>query len=293
MKKRVGALAVAMSVIGCAGDLVGPASDLRIVAPGAELVVGGELPLNVIAGDRVLLPGQVEWLSRDPSTLTVRNGVARGVSPGVAWVLAVRRSAMDSIRLTVGFGDLASGQAGVRHGDQLLRLTGASFMTQNTRSMAYATAILATSGGVVDTPNGICCQLRGDTTLQLNYLGPPVAGARTLQPADVRIETRLSDQIVHTGPDDLLLMVKEDGFRMRFYFPVRPATLELREVVLATPATVGRVRGRVSFEAAGILQESDGLGRFTYSPIGDRTTMLYAEFDTPLYHRTFTPPFPP
>jgi hypothetical protein len=284
-----------MSAMGtsCAGDLVGPGRDLRVVAPATELVVGGELPLSVIAGDRVLLPEQVEWLSRDPSTVTVRAGVAHGVFPGVAWVLAIRRSATDSIRLTVGFGDLTPGQAGVRHGDQLLHLTGASFMTQNTRSLTYSTAILATSGGIIDLPGGVCCQLRGDTTLQLNYLGAPVVGSRMLLPADVRIETRVTQMLVHTGPDDLLLMVKDDGLRMRFYFPVRPTTLELREVVLPTPTTTGRVRGRVSFEAAGILQVSDGLGNFTYSPIGDRTTMLYTEFDTPLHYRTFTPPFPP
>jgi hypothetical protein len=62
-------------------------------------------------------------------------------------------------------------------------------------------------------------------------------------------------------------------------------------VLAARSATkVGRVRGRLSFEAAGILQTFDTRGNATYTPISDRTTKIYAEFDTPLGFKLFTPP---
>jgi hypothetical protein len=190
----------------------------------------------------------------------------------------------------VVFSDLATGQAGIRSGNDLLRLTGAAWITQSTFNLAaYYTTILASSGGVVDTPQG-CCTIKGDTILQINYVGRLSLGARTLLPPDVRIEKRLSDQLIHTGSDDVLLMVREDGYRMRFYFPVRPMVLEVLALEEPSAVKVGRVRGRLSFEAAGILQTFDTQGNATYTPIGDRTTKVYAEFDTPLGFRLFTPP---
>jgi len=157
-------------------------------------------------------------------------------------------------------------------------------------TLAYYTTILASSGGVVDAPLGGCCTIRGDTLLQINYLGRLTLGVRTLQLANVRIETRLTDAIWHTGDDDVLLMIREDGYRMRFYFPVRPTLLEVLALEEPSATSVGHVRGRLSFEAAGILQTFDTRGNATYTPIGDRTTKVYAEFDTPLSFKLFTPP---
>jgi hypothetical protein len=292
--QTVRALMTASSLLmaaGCASDLVGPAAALRVVTASApELAVGGQLRLDASVGGTRLLPAQVEWLSRDPSTLTVRDGIVRGISPGSAYVLAIRRTAVDSIRLTVVFSDLAAGQAGVRSGNDLLRLTGAAWLTQSTAdASAYYTTIIASSGGIADTPTGGCCIVQGDTTLQLNFVGRLQLGARTLLPPDVRIETGLTNILFHTGADDVLLMVRDGGFRMRFYFPVRPALLEVLVLDDASATKVGRVRGRLSFEAAGILEEHDN-GKVTYAPIGNRTTKIYAEFDTPLNFRLFTPP---
>ena len=277
---------------GCANDIVGPAARLRIVPTTTELGVDGSLRLDVQLGGRPLLPTAVEWLSRDPSTVTVHDGVARGVFPGTAWIVAVRRSAIDSVRLTVRFDDVALGQTGIRAGGTVLRLQGGSWLTLDTTDTqgTFSTAILASSGGVALSSTGLCCRTLGDTTLQINYRGRPLVGTRALLPADVHVDPTLGGLLVHTGNDDLLLMVRDGGFRMRFYFPVRAAPLEVIEVVEPTSVAPGRIRGRLSFEAAGILDEWTIAGVHTFSAIGDRTTTIYIEFDAPLNLQYFARP---
>jgi hypothetical protein len=95
--------------------------------------------------------------------------------------------------------------------------------------------------------------------------------------------------LFHTRADDLLLIVRESFRRARLYFPVRPATLDLVEVVQPTPGRDGRVRGRVTFEAGAILEETDASGQYHYSRFEERTTRIYAEFVTPMKFRVFTP----
>ena len=277
-------------VAGCVDELIGPRMALRLSASSTELSVGGTVRLDAYLGTEPLLPGTLEWLSRDPSTVTVKDGTVRGVFPGTAWVLALRRNAVDSVLLTVRFDDLAIGQAGIRSGGELLRLTGRSTLTQDaTDASSYYTTIIASSGGVTAAADGTCCRIGGDTVFQLNYVGRVSKGQRVISLADVRIEDRLTQMLTHTGPDDLLLLIRDGGFSMRFYFPVRPATLEITDLVEPTLDVPGRLHGRMSFEAAGVEQVWDLSGHTSYSPIGDRTTSIYAEFDTPLYLRIFNP----
>jgi hypothetical protein len=289
------ALLGAVLTAGCAADLVGTGDKLRIVAPSSELAQGSDLELRAVAGGIEVAPAAVEWLSRDPSTVTVRDGVAHGVFPGIAWVLAIRRNAVDSMRLTVHFSDLAGDETGIRNGNQLVRLGGVGLLTKVTgSSVTWQTSILASSGALVEFPNGVCCQVLGDTLLQVSFGGQPAVGARTLIAPDVRIEQRLENQLLQRrGPDDLLLMVRDGDFRMRFYMPVRESTLEILAVTLPTETTGGRIRGRLSFEAAGVFQVYDRVGNSTYTPIGDTTTHIYAEFDSPMRFQTFSAPVPP
>lgn len=288
------ALVLALGSAACANDLVGTGAQLRIFSNAApELNVGAQLELHVAVGARVLRSTEVEWLSRDPTTATVRDGVVRGIAPGLAYVVAVRGDAMDSIRVSVSFSDLAAGQAGVRSGADLLRLTGGAWLTQNTLDASkFYTAIIAGSGGVTETPLGQCCVVLGDTILQVNFVGRPALGVRTMIPPRVEIMNFTTQVLYHTGDDDMLLMVRRDDFHMQFFLPVRPMSLEITAMTDVTPDTPGHLRGRLSFEAAGILQTLDNHGNATYSPIGDRTTRIYAEFDTPLALRYFTPPVP-
>ena len=288
------ALLLVVAAAACANDLVGTGAELRIFSnTPPELGVGTQLELHAAVGARVLRATEVEWLSRDPTTATVQDGLVRGVAPGLAYVVAVRGSAVDSIRVSVRFSDLGAGQAGIRTGSDLLRLTGGGWLTQSTTDITrYYTTVMASSGGVVETPLGQCCSVLGDTILQINFVGKPALGVRTMLPANVEIRNFTTDVLFHTGDDDMLLIVRQDGSHMQFFFPVRPMSLEFTDVKDATPNTPGRVRGRLSFEAAGILETRDSHGTATYSPIGDRTTRIYAEFDTPLTFRIFTPPVP-
>lgn len=288
------ALLSLLAAAACANDLVGAGNQLRIFSSTpAELGVDTQLELQAAVGARVLRSTEVEWLSRDPTTATVREGLVRGVAPGLTYVVAMRGSAVDSVRVAVRFSDLVTGEAGIRSGSDLLRLTGGGWLTQSTTDVVrYFTTVLASSDGVVETPLGDCCSVLGDTILQINFVGKPTVGVRTMLPPNVEIRTFTTDVLFHTGDDDVLLIVRQDGSHMQFFFPVRPLSLEFTDVAEASAGTPGRVRGRLSFEAAGILETRDSHGNATYSPIGDRTTRVYAEFDTPLTFRIFTPPVP-
>lgn len=283
-----------LAAAGCAADLVGTGDKLRIVAAASELSQGSDLELRAIAGGLEVAPTAVEWLSRDPTTVTVRDGVAHGEFPGIAWVLAVRRNAVDSIRLTVHFNGVTGDETGIRSGNQLLRLGGMGVLTKTVgATVSYQTSVLASSGGIVEGPNGTCCRALGDTLLQIYFVGIPAVGPRTMVPPDVIIDDRVNNQLVHHGPDDLLLMVRDMSGGTRFYMPVREATLEILALQLPTETTLGRIRGRLSYEAAGILQVYDLQGHPTYTPIGTTTTHIYAEFDSPMRFQTFTPPIAP
>lgn len=58
---------------------------LTFVSPPARIAVGAEVTLQLGGGGSA---ADVAWESSDPTVLEVRAGVARGVSPGVAYVTA-------------------------------------------------------------------------------------------------------------------------------------------------------------------------------------------------------------
>lgn len=277
----------------CAGDAAGPDDRLTITADAAEVVAGGLLGVSVSLGGRRLPPTEVQWLSRDPTTVVVRGGVARGVFPGVAYAVAMHGKLVDSVRLVVRFPDLQPGQAGVRIGteESSFRLQGVTSVAELTVNgvRAQTTSVIAGSGAfALSEP---CCRVPGDTVLQLSFAALPTLGLRTLTPPVTTIETRLTELLIRQGADDAVLMINEPDGGVRFYVPVKPASLEISRAELPSDLGPGVLDGRVAFEAAGLRQNpTDVPGKFHYTPIGDRTITIYAEFSTPVRRSTFTPP---
>src|SRR5690349_8723139 len=88
---------------------------LAIAAPGGtEMVEGQTMTLGVQQNGADLGATSVRWTSRDPSTLTVKDGVVRAVAAGPAWVVAEQGEARDSVRITAHFSSVGSGGAALR-----------------------------------------------------------------------------------------------------------------------------------------------------------------------------------
>ena len=294
LARRVQRLALALAATGCSGSIDGPRGTLVIDAGTAEVAEGGTLVVRTTFEGRVLGANEVEWLSRDPSTLSVRDGVVTGNFPGVAWAVASHGRVTDSVQIVVRFAALAPGEVGMRIGSERAahRLDGVALFTEYTQqgTVYQSTSLIVSSGGppVIDDR---CCRLLGDTLLQVIFMALPTPGIRTLQPPVTTIETRLGERLVRTGPDDALLMLRDPQQRMRYYVPIKPMLLQFTRVEMPTTQPLGIVEGRVAFEAVGVYESSGATpGELVYTPIGDRTTTIYAEFSAPVKRSNFTPP---
>jgi hypothetical protein len=284
LSRSIRSLLLAGASVACSASIDGPGGRLVIDAESAELREGGSTRLRALFDGRQLGQNEVEWLSRDPSTITVRGGIATAVFPGIAYAVATHGTAMDSVRLVVRFANLQPGQAGVRIGSEgaAHRLRGETVLADYLSDgvLAYTTSVIASSGAPPSIDDA-CCQFFGDTLIQLSFRAAPSVGIRILEPPVATIETRLGAQLTRRGPDDALLMIRDGDQRMRFYVPVKPATLELSRAELPLSGQPGLVEGRIAFEAAGVYQDQGAEpGTFVYTPIGNRTITIYAEFST-------------
>src|SRR5688572_15528648 len=120
-------------LIGCSDNGTGPGSELQISAPSRQVVEGREMTLAVSAGGRPVASRDVEWSSSDPSTLSVRDGVVRGVAPGVAFVRAGQGLTRDSVAITVRFAQAATAGMAIRiagTNGEVVRMRGAGMIIQ-------------------------------------------------------------------------------------------------------------------------------------------------------------------
>ena len=290
------AAAAGAATLGACSDAVGstPSSALEVTAATPRLVEGGSVTLDVTVDGRPIGAGEVSWESRDPSTVTVQNGVARGVAPGVTYVVARRGEASDSARLTVGFRELRANIVGIRvsgAGSAPIQLAGGALYVEDISPGAHPDhgILFATSA-----PAGSSFDAATQADSVLSILLPPgrmSVGTTVIDP--VQVTTSPDVALVATGPTITALWVREgeDGpggtpFDRRVYVPVTRGTLELTTVQFpSVPGRVaGTVRGIVSFEAAGLNIHYGAGGTQTATPIGDQTVMVYAEFSMPLYH---------
>src|SRR5688500_13136486 len=119
--------------IGCSDSGTGPGSELQITAPSRQVVEGREMTLTVSAGGRPVAAGDVEWSSSDPTTPSVRDGIVRGVAPGVAVARAGQGLSRDSVAITVRFAQSATAGMAIRiagTNSEIVRMRGAGMILQ-------------------------------------------------------------------------------------------------------------------------------------------------------------------
>ena len=176
-----------------------------------------------------------------------------------------------------------------------IHLTGGGFLTEATVTgngevrHSWSTTVLAASGPLVEE-NQRCCRILGDTILQINYGGVPQLGARPMQPPRLVLG---GGDFRHYGEDDALLMIRDGDLRMLFYVPVKPWTLDITGYDAASEGHPGEIRGRITFEAVTLVQEKASILDPTFLRQLSGTTIVSADFVTPMRYqfREITLPF--
>ena len=267
--------------IGCSDSGTGPGSELQITAPSRQVVEGREMTLTVSAGGRPVASGDVEWSSSDPTTLSVRDGVVRGVAPGVAFARAGQGLSRDSVAITVRFAQSATAGMAIRiagTNSEIVRMRGAGMILQpvgltNTHMQLRASnspfeASLPQAG-------------MGDSLLFINMPGPINVGVSELNPLVVEWPV-----FRFTDASGAFFRIRDSGSRLRFYAPVTPPQIEITSVQMPTEAgsVPGLITGSIAFEAAGLVTDVDETFTPYIAPLADTTVRVYAEFVTPIYH---------
>lgn len=283
---RAATLAAGMAA--CGGDATAP-DGLLVDATETELYEGETTALVASLEGESVSGGDVEWISRDPSTVVVTGTTARGVAPGAAWIVAQVGPLRDSVRLVVRFPSLAANTVAARvaavdgSGEHRFTLEGVSLQFERTAPIWSHIHAVAGRPPNAD-PDDI---FAGDTVVSIRFPGGMSVGSKALPPLEVVFESNIG----FVGDAGVFVSLEEeetagDLFSHAFYVAVEEATLEITDLVLPdeTGLGTGSVSGRMAFQAAGLRVRSPGLDQpLVLEPIGDRTFPVYLEFTTTLY----------
>ena len=281
-RRRLLAPALLLFAAACQESLAPPPAaegPVAIEASSLETSEGGSLLLHATAGGRRIPGSHVAWESRDPATVRVRDGRVQALAPGVAWVVARRGEAADSVRVVVHFAGLGGG-AGARVGGAggvLVRMGGGGFYTQSLPSPGGGgTLLVATNGAPAASRDEA---LSRDSVVILFVPGALREGTTVLPPC--RIDAVAGITCVRSG----VMVALRSGDEIVHWVAVRDGPLVVSKAQLpAQPGRVpGAVSGWVSFEAAGLRRVVRG-GRPALEPLADTTVRVFVEFSLPYYH---------
>ena len=288
-------LALALIVtLGACDDPEGPrvGDALEISAARTHLVQGESLDLRVIDADGQDVTSSAVWTTDDPTTLAVDDGLITGVAPGFAEVAASVGGEVARARFNVRVGDLAAGDMVLRMqatAADPLRFSGFSFLVDWMGDPATATdeqrdytILHAQASGASDPLIPDSIGEPTDTVFRVSFPGRPVAGFQHM-PSWELVEQE--DGTFHMeGTTGAMLQVLETGTpgQQELWVPVNGFDLELDHVEIPTQAgfPTGTIRGRASFEAAGLLVEVGEDGMRAIDQIGTETVRIYIEFET-------------
>lgn len=278
-------LAAVTLAAACGRDATAP-SGLVVEASNGDMYEGESVSLLATLDGAAVSGADVEWISRDPSTVAVTGATARGIAPGAAWVVAQVGPLRDSVQVVVRFPALAANTVAARvaaaNGEAEHRFTLEGASIQFERSGPVWSHIHAIAGRPENAPPDDI--FAGDTVVSIRFPGGMALGSKPLPPLDVVFGSNIG----FSGDAGVFVSLEEDGelFSHVFYVAVTEATLEITALTLPDDAGLGTgsVSGRMAFEAAGLRVRDPGDGGpFVLEPIGDETFPVYVEFTTTLY----------
>lgn len=289
--------ACGLLVLGCTDDGVRPLVEGTVTIAEDEIVLveGGEARLTVSVTDLTgasLDVSNVRWSSSDNTTADVTSGgVVVGLAPGIATLWADAGSTRDSVRVTVEFAQLERALAARIQGAGGVRVAtdGTATIRQNRLPSGESGTLIWTSFSARLTeaagPSGAPAPSLGDTLLSVGIEGLPTVGTHKVAPATVEQGPNGELLLLGGGLGHGLLAYHEEGTdRTNLFIPVDTLRVDIESVELPSQPGLdgGVVRGRVAFEAAGLIVEHGaGYGRVV-GQVADTTVQVYAQFEMPL-----------
>ena len=282
----IGVAALAASA--CSDTGTGPGSVLTIGAPSTDLVEGERMALSVRVGGQPVAAGLVTWTSRDPSTVTVSDGVAHAVAPGVAYVVASSGHARDSVRLTVHFRQIDANSIAIRIAGEpsagQMQLGGRTLQYKVLGTTFEAASIHASNVPLGPDPD----PWSGDTTIIIALNSGLTLGERAVKPPTIVTTPRVG---VNLNSGGVFMRVLQPDLVQHLYVAVTDSRLQVSSVALPPEPgrELGAVRGSVSFEAAPLKLEVLEGGGQRVTPLSDTTVFVFAEFVTPVEYFLISP----
>lgn len=279
-----------MATAGCE-DVKGPTvGELQIIQPRTHMVPGESLDLRVLDEDGADVTRDAEWTTDDATTLVVEDGRVTGVAAGIANIAASVNGEVASARFNVRFGDVAAGEMALRVQAttvEPVRFSGFSFLVDWMGDPAtadderYDRTLLMAQASPADPLIPDSVQAPTDTVLRIAFSGRPQAGAVRLP--SYELMEREDGTFVMTGGSGAAFEVRDlSTGRHELWVPVDSFDLEIDSAELPEQAgfPTGVIRGRISFEAAGLVVEYTEAGMVAVDQIGDETVRMYLEFET-------------
>lgn len=252
--------------------------DRIVMDPGGTLTPA----FHGVDGDgEALDAGIVTWSSSDPTTASVDRGLVTAHQPGVVLIRGQAGASRDSVRVRVRMTDLGDNEVAARaQGSSEAesgRFAGAAFLSESIVGQFETHSLILPSSGEVDPRERFQALIR--------IPGWPSVGARTLDVFEVE---ELGGRPVLLGQEGVALyrLQSVDPVRWELWVGVGSPELEIEQVEYpAGPGlAIGRIRGNVSLEAAGLLVEGVGEDQEIVGQVSDVTVRYYMEFDVPLQH---------
>lgn len=224
--------------------------------------------MELTAGQRRTLPlasaTTVEWTSRDTSVARVSGLDAVAMQDGLTYLVARAGHAVDSIRMVVRQ-PIEKGTVRIRIADD------AGVVAAGADGMIWRVPTAA--GFAIGTPT--------PASFSLSLPGIPDEGESMALPSRVHIGGTRS-QIIRTGTPDVGIVVRVARNEAHHFVAARPFMVRIDAIAVPAGTQTGFVRGFVSFDAAGIRQVTDSLGMNTITPLSDRLTRVFVQFNVPL-----------
>jgi hypothetical protein len=279
------AVALPLVLLVACTEAVEPGAPLDADAPAIERDV-----VRLRSGERQALSlergaGTVAWLVLDEDVATVdQAGVLRAGSPGMTWALAVTAAARDSVRVVVSFDDIVDGGVAfsLGHSSASLQLKGVSRIFRAVHEDYGFTEI---TGSVnPDEPADVSIvdlYSDEDTLVVLKLDDEPAAGFREVTPWEVTSGPNGEVYIYGREGAFVWMRLPDDPDHAALYVPVTPLQIEIdaSEIPTAVGPATGRLTGRVSFDAAGLLVQLGPGGPRIIGQVSPDIVPFFAEFD--------------
>lgn len=280
-------LSAALACLALACDDGGPTDPVDAVGLTIEggpvvLAPGGSVRLRARNGAGDDVTEHVTWRSGDDRTVAVEAAELRALGHGLTWAIAELDDARDSVRVSVPFGETGHAVAFSLFAESDPLVLAGVARTIHPLGPGPVRTVVSASAGALE-PRILVEPTFGDADTLVHVVFPGVASEGTHLLEGWTVEADPEGRFRFSGVSGAVVWIRDRAAptRAEVWVPVEGVDVEIDESVeppLFSDAA-GVLRGRLSYEAAGLVVEMDERGGRVVGQVDARTRRVYAEFD--------------